>query len=210
MIGRIGKSARGKGRGVTLAVAGLVACGLVSLRPVHAEEGTIVKGTVQLPPESRLEDVVVYVEGAIGKPAPAKALIDQKNLSFVPRVVAVPVGSSVEFRNSDPVLHNAFSTSPAKHFDLGMFPKGQARSVTFDKPGVVDVLCNVHPKMEAFIVVLENQYFARPDEHGNFEIANIPPGRYKLRAWHPDLRPSEIWVNLEQAKLRDVELHLQR
>jgi plastocyanin len=174
-----------------------------------AENDGIVKGTVRLPADGGSPiDVVVYLDGATGTPTPAKVEMDQKAETFVPRVLAVPVGSSVEFRNSDPFLHNVFSTSPAKHFDLGMFGQGQSRSVTFDTPGVVEVRCNVHPKMHAYIVVRGNNYFSIPDAQGNFQISDLPPGRYKLVAWHPTLKPVELWVNLNEARLRTVNVDL--
>ncbi|MBI4518505.1 MAG: methylamine utilization protein [Deltaproteobacteria bacterium] len=176
-----------------------------------AGDGAIVKGTVTLPEQGGSpQDVVVSLEGSAGTPAPAKAVIDQKDMKFVPHVVAVVAGSTVEFLNSDAFLHNVFSTSAAKHFDLGMFGRGESRSVTFETPGVVDVKCNVHPHMEAFVVVLANPYFAQPDSQGKFQISGIPPGRYKLRAWHESLKAVETWVNLDPAKLQTVDLRFKK
>ena len=177
----------------------------------HAETGTIVKGTVTLPPDSGSpKNVVVYLDGAIGTPTPGKALIDQKNTEFVPHVVAVSVGSTVEFLNSDTVLHNVFSIDAPNNFDLGAFIHGQSRSVTFSKPGLVKLRCNVHSSMLAFVLVLENNYFTTPDERGNYQITGIPPGRYKLRAWHESLPGVETWANLDDATLRTVDLRFNR
>jgi len=185
-------------------------------QPAHPEappagETRIVKGTVTLPegagPPS---NAVVYIEGSVGKPAPRAASIDQKDLEFIPHVVAVPVGSTVIFLNSEPVLHNVFSSSIAKRFDLGMFGLNEKRAVTVDQPGVIDVRCKVHPNMEAYIVVLENDFFAIPDAQGNFQIGGLPPGRYRLRVWHEALPALETWVNLEEAKIRVLELRLHR
>src|SRR5262249_46231858 len=193
---------------ISMATLALVACGSVA---VLADDDRVVKGTVRLPSENgQARDVVIYLEGRIGAPAPRKAVIDQKEMTFVPHVVGVTAGSAVGFLNSDPVPHNVFSTSTAKHFDLGVFTRGESRAVTFNTPGGVELRCNVHPKMRAFVVVLENNYFAMPDEQGNFQISGIPAGRYKLRAWHEGLPPAETWVNLDDAKLRDVELRLQK
>jgi plastocyanin len=177
----------------------------------RAENDRVVKGTVHLPPDTgSVRDVVVSLEGHIGTPTPRKVVIDQKDLTFIPHVVAVAVGSTVEFLNNDTVPHNVFSTSAAKQFDLGIFERGESRTVTVDRPGVIDLRCNVHPKMHAFVLVLENNYFAMPDEHGDFEISGIPAGRYKLRAWHETFSPVETWVNLDDAKIRTVELRFQK
>ena len=183
---------------------------LLAAAPVRAQGG-LVKGTVRLPSDSgSVRDTVIYLEGTIGKPTPSAALMDQKNLSFVPHVVPVVVGSSVKFLNSDSAFHSVYSTSTAKKFDLGMFRTGEFRSVEFDTPGVVEVLCNVHPKMQGFVVVVPNDYFTQPDAQGNYQIGGIPAGRYKLRAWHDGLQTAETWVNLEEAKIRDIDLQLKR
>jgi len=190
---------------VSLLVAGLLVA-FIAGRAV-AQSDRIVKGTVTLPPDSgAVKDVVVYLEGPIGTPTPAKAIVDQKNMTFIPHVLPVTVGSSVEFRNSDDVLHNVFSNSPTQQFDVGMFGHGDARSVTFTKPGVVELRCNVHPSMHAYIVVLENNYFTSPDDRGLYQITGIPAGRYKLRAWHESLPPIETWANLDDAALRSIDL----
>jgi plastocyanin len=176
-----------------------------------AQNDRIVKGTVTLPPDSgSAKDVVVYLEGTIGAPTPGKATIDQKEMTFIPHVLPVAVGSTVEFLNGDDVLHNTFSNSAAKRFDVGMFKRGESRSVTFDKPGIVELRCNVHPKMHAFVLVLENNYFATPDERGSYQIGGIPAGRYKLRAWHESLPPIETWANLDDATLRSIDLKFTR
>ena len=188
---------------------GLVIAGAVCLAAVGAaaQNDRIVKGTVTLPPDSgSVKDVVVYIEGTVGTPTASKASFDQKNMTFIPHVLPVAVGSSVEFRNSDDVLHNVFSNSTTQRFDVGMFGRGEARSVTVDKPGIVELRCNVHPTMHAFIVVLANNYFATPDEHGNYQITGLPAGRYKLRAWHESLPPVETWANLDDATLRTIDL----
>jgi plastocyanin len=176
-----------------------------------AEDAATLKGTVSLPPDSGpVKDVVVYLEGAIGVPTPGKAVIDQKDMTFIPHVVPVVAGSSVEFLNSDQILHNVFSTSAPKRFDLGMFGKGESRSVTFDTLGVVQLRCNVHPTMRAVVLVLANNYFATPDDRGNFQISAIPPGRYKLRAWHESLPAVETWVNMNQGTVQTVDLRFQK
>jgi plastocyanin len=183
---------------------------IVGASGVVADDTRVVKGSVALPPGSySLRDVVVSVDGVAGG-GTRDAVIDQKDETFVPRVVAITVGGSVEFLNSDPVMHNVFSMSSVKRFDLGMFGKGETRKVTFDKPGVAPLRCNVHPKMEAFVVVRDNGYFSLLDDRGEFQIGGLPAGRYKLVAWHPDLPPAETWVNVDEAKLVTVQLKLHK
>lgn len=188
----------------------IVLAGLVGSMS-EAESGRIVKGTVTLPPDSgSVKNVIVYLEGTIGTPAPGKAAIDQKDTQFVPHVLPVTVGSTVQFLNSDKVYHSVFSIDAPNNFDLGMFGPGASRSVTLSKPGLVKVRCNVHPDMLALIMVLENNYFTTPDERGNYQISGIPPGRYKLRAWHESLPSVQTWANLDDATLRTVDLRFSR
>jgi hypothetical protein len=99
-------------------------------------------------------------------------------------VLAVPVGSTVAFPNSDPVFHNVFSLSPARPFDLGVFKQGESRDVVFDRPGVVQVLCNLHASMSAYIVVHEEPWAAVSDRGGRLSFRDLPPGRYRLKVWH--------------------------
>lgn len=131
--------------------------------------------------------IVVYIDGfkfGHANGSRPTAVLDQVNETFVPHVLPILVGTTVRFLNSDDVYHNVFSFSPAKSFDLGRYKRGKSRSVTFDKPGVVKVYCDIHSHMNAFILVLENPFFAVTDEHGVFEIKNVPRGNYVLKAWH--------------------------
>jgi len=134
---------------------------------------------------------VVYVDTISGKtfPAPSeKPVIDQKGLMFQPHVVAVQQGTTVEFLNSDKVAHNVFwpSISGNKKLghNLGTWPQGEKRSFKFDNPGVVTLLCNVHPEMAGYLVVSPTPYFAETDKEGNYKIANVPDGQYNVVAWH--------------------------
>jgi plastocyanin len=138
-------------------------------------------------------DAVVWIEGlpaeaesAMARPS-ARPQMAQKNQNFVPRVLAVAAGETVDFPNFDPIFHNAFSVSPSKRFDLGKYPRGQSRKVRFPKPGVVQVFCDIHANMAAFIRVLPTRAFADPDGFGEFAIAGVPPGTYTMKVWHPDL-----------------------
>lgn len=133
---------------------------------------------------------VVWLE-APGKefPKPAKpVLISQKSLRFVPHVLVVPVGATVDFQNGDDVQHNIFwpaiSGNKKLSHTLGTWPKGQTRMFQFTTPGVVPLLCNVHPEMSAYIVVTPTPFLAETDDAGSFMIADVPDGSYKVTAWH--------------------------
>ncbi|MCG3119998.1 MAG: hypothetical protein ALAOOOJD_02560 [bacterium] len=158
---------------------------------------------------------VIYLENAPGAPngqlwtPPAKIahevsppaaqprlVMDQKSLTFVPHVLPILVGSTVEFPNSDPVYHNVFSFSPAKTFDLGRYPAGRAKAITFDKPGLVKVYCDMHSQMNAFILVLVNPYFTLTDENGNYTLRDIPAGTYKAKAWFARLPEKTVTVTI--------------
>lgn len=134
---------------------------------------------------------VVYVDTVAGKtfPAPTQSpIIDQKGLLFQPHITAVQVGTTVEFLNSDSVAHNVFwpSVSGNKKLshNLGTWPKGEKRPFKFDNPGVVSLLCNVHPEMSGYVVVSPTPYFAVTDKSGEYKIENVPDGSYKVVAWH--------------------------
>lgn len=131
---------------------------------------------------------VVYLEsaprGAFEVPPPGRAALDQRDETFVPHVLAVTVGTTVSFPNSDRVYHNVFSLSKTKRFDLGRYPRGASRSVRFDQPGVVRVFCEIHSHMSAFVLVFAHRYFATTDAAGRYRIDGVPPGRYTLAVWN--------------------------
>ena len=128
---------------------------------------------------------VVWIDGIDGEfpPPEEHEVLDQKNLRFVPHVLAILVGTIVEFPNSDDLSHNVFSIAEAKRFNLGLYSKQHTMSVRFDKPGVVDVLCNVHLEMSAYIVILENPYFAVTGPDGKYVIRDVPAGNHTVRCW---------------------------
>jgi hypothetical protein len=117
-------------------------------------------------------------------PIPPHFTILQKDKSFTPHVLAIPVGSFVDFPNADPIFHNAFSSYSGQVFDIGLYPPGSTRSVRFTRAGVVRVFCNIHSSMSAMIVVLATPYFAITRRDGWFEIPNVPPGEYDLSVRH--------------------------
>jgi len=136
-------------------------------------------------PINEWQRVVVYLEGnAAPKATPIAATLNQKGQHFEPEMVAVPVGSSVSFPNSDPVFHNVFSLSKVRQFDLGVYPAGESRTVKFNTAGVVQVYCHLHPDMNAAIFVVPNGWYLQPDDHGAFTFSHIPPGEYQVVVWH--------------------------
>jgi plastocyanin len=143
--------------------------------------------------------VAVYLqlegEAAASRPA-ARLRMAQRDTAFSPALLIVPVGTVVEFPNDDPFFHNVFSYSEAKRFDLGRYPRGESKSVTLDKAGVIRIYCEVHEFMRASIIVVDNPFHAIVDEDGRFAIPDVPAGRYTLIAWHPDRGQKEVTVTV--------------
>lgn len=172
--------------------------GLLTVQPVAA--GTVEGHVRRAGSSADLSNFVISVEDIEGPfPAPERpAVMEQKDLQFVPHVLAIQVGTTVEFPNNDPLSHNVFSISDAKRFNLGLYSRGTVRRLKFERPGVVDLLCNVHLEMSAFIVVLKNPYFARTGSDGAFRIDGIPAGRHQLRYWHERLPPQVLTVQVPE------------
>jgi plastocyanin len=155
----------------------------------------------KLAPVSEVRNVVVYLKDAPKRAsAPVKAVIHQQDENFLPRVVAVPVGSTVEFPNDDPIYHNVFSLSRVKSFNLGKYPKGQTRAVTFDKPGLVKVFCEIHSHMSATVMVFDHPWFAVPGADGRFELPAVPPGDRQITAWHERLGDTTLHIKVEAGR----------
>jgi plastocyanin len=171
----------------TGSIAGTVTLTAVRGRPssasVYGRRGVAPKAAAA-GPETR--NVVVHLVGQ--KPtidvAPRKAQIAQRGEQFLPPVVAITVGSTVDFPNEDPFFHNVFSLSKIATFDLGRFPSGEMRSRQFLRPGIVKVFCHLHSQMNALIVVLDHPWFTTPAESGMFTLPDIPAGEHTLAAWH--------------------------
>jgi plastocyanin len=133
-----------------------------------------------------IRNVVVYLKDAPfrGTLPTSRHSIEQRNETFVPRVLAITRGSFVDFPNGDPFFHNVFSLSSAAAFDLGRYPQGQSRPRQFTKPGLVKVYCHIHSHMSASILVLDHPYFAVPELDGTFTMSGVPAGRYTIVGWH--------------------------
>jgi len=163
---------------------------------------------VQAVPEIR--NVVVYLKGVRynGALSASRVAIRQEHESFVPRVVAITRGSTVDFPNADPFFHDVFSLSSAAAFDLGHYPPGQSRSEKFVKAGLVKVYCHIHSQMSASILVLDHPYFTIPELDGNFTLPNVPPGHYTSVGWHERIGEYTTTVDVEAGKPSSVTLSL--
>ena len=143
---------------------------------------------------SEFANVVVFVKTRAAT-TPAHVVMRQIDEEFVPHVVAVATGSTVEFPNDDLIFHNVFSLSRTATFDLGRYPKGRSKSRTFTAPGIVKVFCHLHSHMSAIVRVFDHPYFTIPDRSGRFAIRGVPPGTYDVSAWHE--RVGEVTQRLQ-------------
>ena len=141
-------------------------------------------------------------------PWPVAAEITTSNKAFSPHVLVVPVGSTVSFPNHDPFNHNVFSLSEEQPFDLGLYGRGEIRSVRFTHPGVIRVYCNVHAQMSALVVVPDGPYFTQPEGDGSFLVSRVPPGRYLLHVWHERADEASQPLEVPSGGLRDVAIQL--
>jgi len=189
------------------AAAGAVA--LLTL-PVAAAQNGAVSGTVAATGVRTAADIVVSLTapGLTVTPPAKPVVMDQKNMQFVPHVLAVVRGTTVQFLNSDSIAHNVFS--PEGKYNLGTWPQGQTRDHKFDKAGAYTQLCRVHPEVEGYVVVLDTPYFAVTDKTGAFEIKDVPAGKYTLTAWSEKLKGAKEEVTVEAGKTATVSVKLGR
>jgi plastocyanin len=188
-----------------IAVKAAVAVGL-TLALVNSAKANEIKGKVSVQGIKSAENIAVYVDAIPDKKfdAPKEPIVvDQRKMAFIPHVVAVQQGTTVEFLNSDPVGHNVYwpSISGNKKLahNLGTWPKGEKKPFQFSDVGVASLLCNVHPEMSGYVVVSPTPYFAVTDKDGNFEIKNIPAGKYTLKTWSEDGKPTTQAVDVSGA-----------
>ena len=135
-----------------------------------------------------VQNAVIWLEapGVASAPrAGARVVLDQRNLAFSPHVLAVRVGTTVDFPNNDRVFHNVFSFREGKVFNLGLYPVGTSRPVLFDRAGLSRIFCNIHPNMAAYVMAVDSPYFAVSDQAGDFSIRAVVPHDYRYHAWRP-------------------------
>jgi plastocyanin len=149
------------------------------------KSGTVaISGQVELAGRGPVRDAVIYFSGEQKAEPLKKAVIDQRDKTFIPHVSVVTTGTKVDFPNNDRIFHNVFAAYDAKQFDLGMYARGKTLHQTFNKPGLVALLCNVHTEMSAYIMVVDTPYYAVTDKQGRFHINDIPVGTYTVHGWH--------------------------
>ena len=198
-----------------IAVKAAIAASLI-LALAGASQANDIKGKVSVQGIKSAENIAVYVDAIPDKKFDAPkdhVVIDQKKMAFIPHVVAIQQGTTVEFLNSDPVGHNGYwpSISGNKKLthNLGTWPKGEKKPFQFNDLGVASLLCNVHPEMSGYVVVVPTPYFAVTDKEGNFEIKNIPAGKYTLKTWSEDGKPTTQAVDVSAASTT-VELAVKK
>jgi len=180
---------------------------------VFAEEkglGTI-NGTVKAKKAKYLRDTLVYIENVTNsfEPPQEHAVMDQKNMAFIPHVLPLLKGTTVDFLNSDMVQHNVYSPDAvADNVNLGTWLKGEVRPFTFNKLGVASMRCNVHVDMLAYVLVLQNPYFAKVNNDGSFSITNMPEGKYTLKLWNERYKAGDRQVEVKANATSTIEFEL--
>jgi plastocyanin len=176
-------------------------------RPMVADFGNAARLVTENRPPS-----VVYLEtaprGAFEQNEPSRVVMDQRNETFVPHVLAITTGTMVDFPNTDRIYHNVFSLSKAASFDLGRYAAGRSKSVRFDRPGIVRVFCEIHSHMSAFILVFSHPFFAMTDSDGRYRIERIPPGTYTVVAWNEGTSSEPVAVTVPSGGAAELDIPL--
>ena len=167
------------------------------------------KGTITVKltttPANAAKSAVVYLEDA-PKDKDVTGTMDNRQMAFIPHVLVATAGAKINFTNSDPFPHNVFSPDNEK-WDMGMIPAHGTRVRKFEKPGIYTVLCNVHPNMKAYIVVVPSSYFAKPDKTGELVIHDVPAGKYRLVVWAPGVKTEQQDLMVDGDKSLSLEMH---
>lgn len=177
---------------------------------INTPTGTI-QGTVEARAARYMKNTVVYLDYVEGDfaPPPNHPVVDQKGLVFLPHVLAIVKGTTVDFTNNDTVRHNIFSPSPVTdNMNLGTYGAGQVVPWTFNKIGDAVLLCNVHAEMFAWVIVRQNPYFSITDKDGHFEINDVPAGQYTLKVWNEKLSAESQEVTVQEGDITTISLKL--
>ena len=153
-----------------------------------------------------LGDAVLWLEGRGPRVSGPRVDMSLDARQFHPRVLVVPVGTTVNFPNQDPFNHNVFSLSDPNSFDLGLYAQHEAHEKRFTRPGLVRVYCNIHPRMSGFVIVRDNPWFTKSGADGSFTIPGVPPGSYALRIWHERAPEATLQITVPQGGLAGVEI----
>ena len=195
-------------------VLGVFAWQAFSTAPVTAADLTGRVTLVESGEKKRDREVttaVVYFvpENGVRPSAPDEPFqIAMTRKSFVPRVLAVPVGSRVSFPNDDRILHNVFSLSRGNRFDLGLYRRGESKEALMKSPGVVQIFCNVHHSMVAYVLALDTPYFTQPDGDGRFELKGLPDGPGRLEIWHERADGKTVSLSIEAGRVVGTDANL--
>ncbi len=203
------EKARGSGLGKNLKSAVLALACVAGASGAALAAGGTVTGKVGATPAKYLEETVVYLKGAVGASAPRTISMDQKGMKFIPHVLAVTKGDTVQFLNHDGVAHNVYSPDN-EGYNLGSFKPEESRSYAFKSAGVYTQLCSVHPEMLGFIFVGENPYSAAVDREGRFTLKDVPPGTYTIAVWNSHLKATDKTVTVTAGATAEVSFTLQR
>jgi hypothetical protein len=183
---------------------------ILAAQTIMAAQDITLRGSVSVihasKEKSGSENVVVWLTPKFGQyapPPPSSARLTQKEKRFLPHVLAVRVGSEIEFPNQDPFFHDVFSIYHGKPFDLGLYESGTSRKVRFSKAGVSYIFCNIHPEMSAAIVAVPTPYFAVTSQDGSFQIEHLVKGRYRMALWYERSTPAEL-----DSLTRDLDLDI--
>jgi plastocyanin len=197
------------GKALAAVVVALAFAPLLSTQALGGDAGSIT-GKVSAAPAKYLPETVVYLKNAPGNFKPSTVVVDQKAMQFIPHVVAVTVGDTVNYGNHDGVSHNVFSPDN-EGFNLGTFPAGESRPYTFKKANVAySELCSIHPEMLGYVFVGQNPYHAVVDASGNFTIKNVPPGAYSIAVWNPKLKAADQDVTVAAGAAANVSFSISR
>lgn len=187
----------------------LLASNTLSAAEIAGKLRLLEGGKAQNPREARFSVVYWHPQTPVKTKPPATPIdVVTARKDFIPKVIAVLVGTKVRFPNQDPILHNVFSISGENRFDLGLYKNGEAKETTFSTPGLVNVFCNVHHSMVAYIHVLDTPFFAQADGDGGFSLKDLPTGPGALTVWHERAEPKTLKLTLPLTMQLFVDLDL--
>ena len=173
-----------------------------------------VVGSIKAQGLRKSDNILVYLTKTPNQTTPPKEafILDQNNLTFLPHILVIPKDSTVSMPNNDKVDHNVFSLSRTKKFNFGSYKPGVGKKVTFDKPGIVELRCDLHAEMISYILVMKNSYFTLTDKKGNFtlDVKGLAPGRYILKTWHEKLKNSKQALELPATGNQKLTINLKR
>ena len=187
----------------------LVLSALALAATAASADGGTITGKVEVTPSKYLEETVVYLKGAKGGGAKQTRSMDQRSMTFIPHLLVVGVGDTVEFLNHDGVAHNVYSPD-GEGYNLGTFKQEEKARYTFNSEGAYSQLCSLHPEMLAYIFVAPSHLAAAVDKKGNFTISNVPPGTYQLAIWNSHLKGADKSVTVVAGQATTVNLTVKR